>query len=394
MKTLLVTALREWSYFFRDRAAVLLLVAASLFYAFYYPLPYLHQIPRESPVGVVDRDNSNLSRQLIRYTDATEQIAVYEYYPDIQSAAKAMAGGKIFGILEIPADFERDIRRGGSTAVGLYGNAGFFMVYSAIGKGLSLAAGTISAGIKIMRLEAEGYSEKEAMVIRDAMPVSIQTLYNGSEGYGNYVVPAVLMVILQQTLVIGIGILGGARADRRLSVRNSKPKKPEPLYVRWIGRGLAYLIHYGLFFAFYYFIVYSVFGFPARAQILPLVFFVFAFVSASIQMGFFFAQFFKHRESSMQIFLYCSIPFLFVSGFSWPLTSIPEGLHILFWIVPTTHAIPAWLSVQQMGASLQEIAKPIIHLGILAIAYGSLGYLMQLWKERKYLSSSGTDRRK
>jgi ABC-2 type transport system permease protein len=382
MRVIRVT-LREWSLFFKDRAAVLVLVVAGLFYAFYYPLPYLNQVARELPTGVVDHDQTPLSRQLVRYADATEQVLIAGHYSDIRSAEQAMANGEIYGVLEVPAGFEKDIRRGSSTTVGVYGHAGYFMVYSNIARGLSFAAGTIGAGVEIKRLQAKGYSEAVAKRIRDPLPVYIQSLYNSTGGYATYVVPGVLILILQQTMLIGIAILGGARSRRHLPLQHGQPESDQPLVVRWIGRGLAYLAHYLLFLGFYHAVVYPVFGFPSRGHLLPLLVFAVLLLSAVIQLGFLLSQFFKHRESAMQVFLYCSLPFLFATGFSWPEQVMPPGIRVLFWFVPSTHAVPAWIAIQQQGASLAEAVPRLVNLGVLALLYGSMGYVLMLRKERR-----------
>lgn len=383
MKTVFNTALREWGLFFKDRAAVLVLVVAGLFYAFYYPLPYLNQVARDLPTGIVDHDQSPLSRQLARYADATEQVQITHNYPDVRSAEAAMANGEIFGLLEIPADFESTIRRGGSTTVGIYAHAGYFMVFSNIARGLSYAAGTIGAGVEIRRLQAKGYTELVARRLRDPLPISIQSMYNSTGGYATYVVPAVLILVLQQTLLIGIGILGGARGGRHLPSQLGRPEPPSPLHSRWLGRGMAYLAHYALFFVFYHVVVYTVFGFPSRGDWLALLVFAVVFLTAVIQMGFLIAQFFKHRESAMQILLYASLPFLFASGFSWPQASMPESIRLLFWLVPSTHAVQGWIAIQQQGAHLAEAMHHIVNMGILALLYGSLGYTLQMMRERK-----------
>ncbi len=72
-------AFLEWSYFFRDKAAILILVFAGIFYAFYYPLPYLFEKPQGTHIGVIDFDNTALSRELLRYVESTEQIHIYKY---------------------------------------------------------------------------------------------------------------------------------------------------------------------------------------------------------------------------------------------------------------------------------------------------------------------------
>lgn len=376
MICILKTLLSEWKLFFRDRAALLVLVVASLFYAFYYPLPYLHEVARDLPVGVVDHSQTALSRQLMRYADATSQVEVSAHYPDMSKARAAMAEGQVFGILEIPASFENDIRSGRETSVGIYVHAGYFMVYGSIARGLSFAAGTLGAGIEIRRLQAKGYPESVAMRLRDPFPMVEQVLYNATGGYASYIVPAVLIVILQQTLLIGMSILGGARGDRHLPLQQGRPEAAAPLYARWLGRGFAYLLHYGCFILFYHAVVYPFFNFPSRGEWIPMLLFGSFFLMAVIQMGLLISQFFRHRESAMQILVYCSLPFLFASGFSWPLSAMPAVIRAIFWLVPSTHAVPAWIVIQQQNASVADVVPHLIPLGVLTLLYGFVGYLL------------------
>lgn len=385
MTPILYAFVHEWKLFFKDRAAMLVLVVAGLFYAFYYPLPYLNEVARELPIGVVDASQTPLSRQLVRYADASPQVRVHRHYGDLLSAQKDMANGTLLGILQIPESFELDIRQGQSTQVGVYGHAGYFMVYSQIASGISYAAGTIGAGVEIKRLQAKGYSESVAMRIRDPLPMIDQSLYNRAGGYATYVVPAVMMLILQQTLLIGLAILGGARPHRHLPFQQGTPEQAQPLYARWLGRGFAYLAHYTLLLLFYHGVVYPFFNFPARGNFLTILVFAIFFLVAVIQLGFFIARFFKHRESAMQVLVYCSLPFLFASGFSWPLSAMPSAIRVLFWFVPSTHAVPAWIAIQQQSATLVEVAPHLVSLGVLALLYGILGYGIQAWSERSSL---------
>jgi len=332
--------MKSWLLFFKDRNAVLVLAVAVILYAFYYPLPYLNGVVRDIPVAVVDFDNTAMSRQLIGFFDASSNLKVLAY-EDINSAKRALASEKVYSILEISAGFEREVRAGRSSTIGLFSNGSYFMVHSEISRAVLLAATTMGVGVRLARTQTDGMP----------MQVGTKTMFNGSMRYDNYVVPAVLIVIMQQTMVIGICILGAA------------------------VRRFVYILHYSLILCFYLLVVYPFFGFNAFGKLFDIAIFALVFFAACMEMGFFFARFFKQKESVMQIFLFASLPFLFISGFSWPKSSIPEYLHYaLFW-VPCEHAIPAWISIQQMGATAGEMHVEIISLGAVAIGYSILSLI-------------------
>jgi ABC-2 type transport system permease protein len=351
------TILSEWALFFKDKNAILVVVGAVVFYAFYYPLPYIDGVARGIPVAVVDFDHTVMSRQLTGFFGASGNLNVLAF-EDMISAKRAIAEEKVYSILEIPAGFERDIRAGRASTIGEFSNGNYFMVYSEISRAVFYATATLGAGVQIAFMQARGVSPEIALSKRDPIPVAVKTMFNSSMRYDNYVVPAVFVVILQQTMLIGICIL------RRTGWR----------------MGTAFMLHYSLVLCFYVFAVYPFFGFNARGKFLDIAIFAFVFFIACTQMGFFFARFFRKKESSMQVFLFTSLPFLFISGFSWPKSSIPEFLHYaLFW-APCEHAIPAWVSIQQMGATASEMSGEIMSLGVLAVGYSILSLIFDQFK--------------
>jgi len=347
--------MKSWILFFKDRNAILVLVVAVIFYAFYYPLPYLNGVVRDIPVAVVDFDNTAMSRQLTGFFDASSSLKVIAY-DDMISAQRALAEEKVYSILKIPTGFEKDVRAGRSSTIGQFSNGSYFMVYSEVSRAVFYAAATLGAGVQIAFMQANGIPPELALKKRDPMPLGVKTMFNGSMRYDNYVVPAVLIVLIQQSMVIGICILGAA------------------------VRRVVYILHYSIILCFYLFVVYPFFGFNAYGKLIDIAIFALVFFAACVQMGFFFARFFKQKESAMQVFLFASLPFIFISGFSWPESSIPEALHYaLFW-VPCEHAIPAWISIQQMGASASEMSSEIISLGILAVGYSILSLIFDQFK--------------
>ncbi|GHV11438.1 ABC transporter [Fibrobacterales bacterium] len=370
---------REWSLFFHDRNAVLLLVVAVIFYALYYPLPYINGVAKHIPVAVVDSDNSVMSRQLIQFLKASGDLDITQV-ADKNEAQKKLAGEEVYGFVEIPFEFEHDIRRGQHISLGVFCNGGYFMVYSDISRAVLYAAGTLGAGVQIAFMQARGVSPNAALSLREPVLVGTQTLFNGAMRYDNYVVPAVLVVIMQQTMVIGICILGGAR--RKRSFGATSITSDAGLLRRWFGRGTVYILHYFLILLFYLFVIYPFFGWNGRGKFVDIAIFAVVFFTACNQMGFFFAQFFKKKESAMQVFLYMSIPFLFVSGFSYPTSSIPQFLHYLFFLIPAEHAIPAFVSIQQAGANIWEVGDEIVYLATIAVIYCVAGLGLQWWRER------------
>ena len=378
IKRLWKVAFAEWKLIYTDPAAVLLLVVAGLIYAFYYPIPYVHQTVSKVPVAVVDLDNTAMSRDLIRMASAAQQIEVKSIYAEMNEAEAAMAREEIFGFMVIPENMEKDIRAKRPVSVNIFTHGAYVMLHGAIGTAFSTCALTVGATNKVKQIAlGKKVPSAKAIAMRDPIPISIQTMFNSSGSYSNYVVPSVLVVILQQSLIIGICVLGGSRAHRRFRKKfRDSPVENETAEYRYFGRALAYFLHYCSFILFYHCIIYNLFDFPRRGELLPMMVFSLVFLASVINLGMVVSQVFLRRESSMQLFLYLSIPILFLANFSWPSYLMPQWMVSISYILPSTFAIPAWLSIEQMGADIYEVAPKLYQLAIQAVVYLVLGLVL------------------
>jgi ABC-2 type transport system permease protein len=371
-------AFAEWKLFYTDPAAILLLVVAGVLYAFYYPTPYIYQMVSKVPVAVVDLDNTAMSRDLIRMASAAQQIEVKSIYAEMNEAEAAMAREEIFGFMVIPENMEKDIRAKRPVSMNIFTHGAYVMLHGAIGTAFSTCALTVGATNKVKQIAlGKKVPSAKAIAMRDPIPISIQTMFNSSGSYSNYVVPSVLVVILQQSLIIGICVLGGSRAHRRFRKKfRDSPVENETAEYRYFGRALAYFLHYCSFILFYHCIIYNLFDFPQRGELLPMMVFSLVFLASVINLGMVVSQVFLRRESSMQLFLYLSIPILFLANFSWPSYLMPRWMVSISYILPSTFAVPAWLSIEQMGADIYEVAPKLYQLAIQAVVYLVLGLVL------------------
>lgn len=386
---LLKVAFTEWKLFFTDPAAVLLLVVAGLLYAFYYPTPYIYQTVSKVPVGIVDMDHSEKARELIQMSAAAQQIEVRAVYNDLLEAENAMAKSDIFGYMVIPKDMEKNLQRKEQVSLNIFTHGAYVMLHGAIGTAFSTCAMTLGATSKVKQIAlTKKVPSTQAMAMRDPFPISIQTMFNSTGSYSNYIVPSVLILILQQSLVIGIGVLGGPRAHRRFrrKFRDSAIEN-ESLPFRYFGRSLAYFMHYCCFILFYHCVIYNIFNFPRRGELLPMMVFALVFLASTINFGMVISQIFLRRETSMQLFLYLSIPILFLANFSWPTYLMPRWMAAISYILPSTFAIPAWISIEQMGGDIYDVAPKLYALAIQAVIYACLGLLLSRVRDKTHLYS-------
>lgn len=367
----------EYIKIFSDVGVLILLIGASLIYPLVYSLSYNPEVLKETPVAVIDNDFSSTSRQLIRMIDATQEVKVSARLTNMEEAKDLFLSGKVHGIIQIPEDFNKKIIRGEQSFVNLYADGGYFLIYKQVYQAVVYASGTMGAGIELKKLVLKGMPESEALAQVKGVNHVSTGLYNPSSGYGTYAMPAVLILVLQQVFLMIIGMLGGTEKEKG-AVHYLLPhasKRGGALRVLLGKTGAFFSLALILVFYLLFIIVRS-FDFPMNGELKDVLLFIVPFLLSVIFLGFILASFFKNRENSMLFLLFTAIPFMFLSGFSWPVEAFPFGLEMFSNIIPTTPAIQGYLKINQMGASLHEAGAEWLHLWILTFVYGITAMLI------------------
>jgi ABC-2 type transport system permease protein len=352
---------------FSDVGVLLVFLGAIVIYSFFYPLPYLYQVLRDVPVAVVDQDKSAFSRKFIRMSDAHPFLRVTGQAGSVSEAESWVRAGEIGGLIVIPEGFARKIARGEQATVGVYADAGYFLVYRQVMTGMVTVARTLSAGVEIHRLQAGGKTARQAMAAQRPLSLITEPLFNPSEGYASYVVPAILVLILQQTLLIGIGMVGGTARENRVPQTGGVTCSAFTIIS---GKAAAYLSLYAVNAVYYFFVVFGIYGFEQRGTPFTVMAFLLPFLLSIILLGLTLEGLFPHRETAIQVLLITSLPAVFLAGFSWPVEAIPGGLRFLSFLIPSTAGIEGFLRINEMGATLQDVkGEWLVLWGLCALYY-------------------------
>jgi len=362
--------LNEYKTIFRDAGVVTLFIIAVVVYPIIYSLAYNNELAKEVPIAVVDMNDSDLSRKLISMLDATDEVKVVFKTPDFNQAKELFKKSDIYGVVSIPSDFDKKIFKSETAVIPVYADASYMIIYKQIMTAANYSIGTFGAGIEIQRRISNKEQIEQAFESRDPLPLETYALYNPRGGYASYAMPAVLLLILQQTLLLGIGLIGGTTKENRNThfLIPIGSKKGGALSIV-IGKSIAYYTIY-LFNALYVFVVvFRMFSFPMRGNYFEIFVFLTPFLFAVIYMGITISAFFKKREHALMILLFTSIPFIFMTGFSWPTQSMPQWQIWLSEIIPSTPAIKGFLALSQRGATFNDVFYNWLHIWALIFLY-------------------------
>lgn len=343
----------------RDKGAVMLLFGAPVLYAFFYPWFYSTEVVQRVPVAVVVQDNSGLARQMLRFAQASWRIDPQLVTADEGQAREAMLRGTVMGYALLPRDLKRDVLRSANAVIPVYANGAYPLLSKQVQYGFAEAFGTVSAGVQIKRLQAGGQSAPQAAASRAPVNLQAVALFNPTEGYGSFVVAAVAVLILQQTLLMGGALLVGSWREQGAAQVGAR---------QWLARLLALCVPGWLAGLFYFGWVFIWQDFPhggnPAGALALLACFVPAVAGCACLLGWWLAD----RERALQVVLFTSIPLAFLGGFTWPAEALPEPLQWLRWLSPSTAGIQAALRFNQLGAPLAAALPQLAWLACMALA--------------------------
>lgn len=253
----------EWKAIATNPAILLVLAGGIFLYGLLYNYMYAPNLVRKAPVAVVDLSHSALSREYVRWLDAAPQTSVYAQTPNILEARKWMKKGEVTGILYIPSDFETHVARGETSVFTLYAATDAFLNF----KGLQEASSRVMLAVNDAHRRAGTVflPPQGLLAVASSTPVSVSgtALYNYTEGYGSYLIPAVMIVIIFQTMLMVIAMLTGEEAEqRRKGIHSMRARFLKDMLCIVSGRTFVYVMLYVVFSMFLLGLLPHIFSIP------------------------------------------------------------------------------------------------------------------------------------
>lgn len=340
---------------FKDAGVMIFFFLVPFVYPLLYSFIYNNEVVHEAKMVVVDQSDSYLSREFTRRVNATPDVEVVGVCPDMAEAKKMLDEKKAYGILLFPPDYSKDLHEGRQTTVSLYCDMSALLFY----KAFLLAATEVSLDMgKELRMHNNPSStDKMDQITVDPIPYESVALFNSQNGFASFLVPAILILVLQQTLILGIGMLGGtAREKNRFHSLVPICRHFNGTLRIVFGKSLTYLLLYVVVCIWVLAIVPKLFSLPQVGEPLTILLFLLPYLFACIFMSMTLSGFMTSRESPMLVFVFTSVILLFISGVSWPEAAIPPFWKVVGYLFPSTPGIQGFIRINTAGASLLEVA--------------------------------------
>jgi len=327
-------------------------------------------LPTRLPIGVLDQDHSSLSRQVVRFLDASPGLRVAARFDDEAQMQAALQAGRVHAAVQLPRQLAREIKQGRTGHVLLLHNAQLGTHSGLIQRDVRTVVGTVSAGIELTARTKRGQSMPTARAAMEPVRASTVALFNTSTDYeqflGAALIPALLHIL---AMTAGAWAVGRELRDRTLG--EWLGVRPAGAQVLWalLGKLLpawAALWTIGLLAMLW--ITAGREWHPAGSLAWTLAA-QGIFLALSVALGALAAALSRSLRTALSATGFITAPAFAFSGVGFPLTAMPPGARTWAQMLPYTHYARVQTEQLQMGAPLVMSMAAALWM---AIAAGAL----------------------
>jgi ABC-type multidrug transport system, permease component len=372
----------EFSLVIHDAAILMLFLAAPLLYPIVYSLIYSHEVAREAKMVVVDQCNSPETREFRRMCDATPDIEVVGLCANMQEAQEALRRREAFGILVFPRNFSKALAHKEHAYVQLYSDMSSLLYYKCFLLNVTEVSLKMNKNIQVR--DMSNATEREAEVSTTPIEYEDVAFFNPKSGFASFLIPGFLMLLIQQTLIIGICALAGSIYDKKMyHVLEPIMRHRRGSFRIIFGKALCYMMFYGVMCAYLLWVIPWMFNLPRMGDPWNIVAFMLPYLAACIFFGMSISAFIREKETAYVLIVASSLIFLFISGLSWPAASVPWYWKALSYFFPSTFGLQGFVKINTMGATIPDLRTECIGLIVQICVYFLLATLVYRYRVKK-----------
>lgn len=355
-------AIREIKAYSRRPLFMFCMVVAPLLCVVFFTSLMDKGLPTKLPAGIVDEDNTKISRTIIRTIDAMEEADFVASYPSFTDARKAMQRGEIYSFFYIPKGTTEQALSNRQPKISFYTNEAYFVPGSLLMKDMRTASELSGLALTRETLYAKGADEDKAMSIIQPVTIETHPLNNSSLDYAvylnNILVPGILilLIMLSTSYTVGMEWKSGTQKTLYGMAGNSSS-------IALVGKLLPQTVLFTIMFVLYDVYFYRYMGYPCNVGIWHMMLLGFLTVLASQAFGvFFFGVFLGQMRTAMCLCSLWGILSFSIAGFTYPVTAMTPFLQHLSWLFPLRHYYLIYVNQALNGYDIAYVASSVIAL--------------------------------
>ncbi len=361
---------RELGIISGDGSIILTIFIAPMLYIFLLGTIYYHKDIQKVNLAIVDRDHSGLSRTYIRFINSTQKVRV-KYMPETFDEAKDLFYKMdVFGVLIIPKGFEKDLMTLKGSGVNLILNNSRFLMSNEINKAVQKVSLMVGAGVRLKYFVETGNTPRQAMNLVMPVKPEVSFLNNIFSNYGYFLLPGLIFLIIQQTLLIGLG--ESVSLEREENLLPSLLKKDRPVFVAIAGKNAFYFVLYLAYSLLAFSTLFPFFSIPVKGDFWSLALLIVLFVSSMILFTNLLSSFFKKQIVFMEIVAFTSYPIFLITGYAFPQYALPALIKYLSYVLPTTPFMDSMIKISRQNAAFTFVLRDYLILALQVLVFYAL----------------------
>jgi len=320
----------------------------------------------ELPLAVVDYDKSSLSRKLLFNIDASSTIHITQQLKSAKSAMKLLQESKVYGIVIIPKNFEKDVYLKKSPKVTALLNTQYILISKVFKASLLETTSTLAGSFEFLHNLTKSEPINEAISRVTPIKLYIATFFNTYKNYFYFLVSALLPSIWQIfvviTTVVSFGTLFKLKKEQLFFANGS-------IEMKILGKLAPYTIAYFLLGAGYIFYLYGFEPWPFEGSISVMLFAILlTTVAYQVVALFLFVTGFDYARSLSLGAVYTAPAFAFL-GITFPIYSMND--FAIFWrdLLPISYLVNIQISLANYGASALQQIDNLWHISLFLLFF-------------------------
>lgn len=364
MKNLYHLIKREFTLFYQNKVLLVLFLGAPIMYGILVGSVYKKGKVTDLPVIVVDEDRSPLSQQLIDMFNENEVIYVSDVLPDLTNSSALAMKHEATVVVHIPRNFAAEVNYNRPTEITLFVNASNTLTSNYAMMAVNVSASTLKAGIQIKSQEKKGVPTYVAAQQYEPFKMTIIKQNIRSGNYLYFMLPGVLLTVLQQVMMLGLALSFASEFER--GTFGELVSRSSNVFVLILAKIAPYLIMSFFIYALYY-------GFSIFYK-MPIEIYGTGFFSASVLfllavcfIGILVSVLVPSQLKATEILMVIATPSFILSGFTWPLSQMPDWVVSIANLIPLTHYLQVFRVLVIEGGTVDLVRSQILGMAVIAI---------------------------
>ncbi|UUW09319.1 ABC transporter permease [Flavobacterium plurextorum] len=376
---------REFQLFWKNKVLRILFIGAPILYGVLLGYVYGKGKVTDLPIIVVDQDRSELSSKAVQMFEDNEVLSIASILYDQNNLSKIAIEKEATCVVIIPKDFEKMTLTKKYPEITTIVNTSNVLTANYASTAIQVCLGTLKAGVQIETLRKQGVPENLLMSQYEPFKTTFIKKYNRSTNYMYFLWPGVLATVLQQVLLLGLALSFASEFEN--GTFKDLVKRCPSVFKMLAVKIIPYLImSFGVWLIYWLFTFW--FRLPFYENLLPLTFIAGIFVLSVSFIGILVSVVVPNQLKATEILMVIATPSFILSGFTWPLSQMPQAVQAIANVIPLTHFLKAFRILIIEDGAFSQTTAPIWNMIIIGSVCSVGAYIALYFKKKSVLKEA------